>query len=424
MKRVVITGLGWNTSLGPDVATTWSRLLAGDTGITPIDKWDASQYSVSLGAAVRNTPGDTGIETLPGTWTRKPVRMFVPAVREAFRHACLDTAPVHPVRLGLAASLPVNYIDLRLLPDFHRAWDRAAQKIDLKALMNGGGGSPAVFHRRSGDTLQTAVAKATGMQGPSLLTDTACAASGHAIGQAFRLLRRGAADVMLAGGSASLVNPVAILAFALLGALSKATDPRQGSRPFDKHRDGFVMGEAAGVVVLETLDSALRRGAKILAELAGYGNTSNAGSLTDPSPGGVSESRAMSLALCEAGLRPEEIDYIAAHGTSTPKNDANETMAIRRAFGRHADRLAVSSNKGQLGHTISAAAVCNVISVTQAFLEKRLPPTMNLHNPDAECDLDYVPNQSRPKEIRAAIANAFAFGGQNAVLALKAWEGR
>ena len=423
MKRVVITGLGWNTSLGPDVATTWARLIAGDTGIAPIDKWDASQYSVGLGAAVRHVPADTGMESPPGAWTRKPVRMFVPAVREAFRHACLDAAPVHPLRFGLAASLPVNYMDLRLLPDFHRAWDRAAQKIDLKALINGGG-SPAPFYRRSGDTLQAVVAKMTGMQGPSLLTDTACAASGHAIGQAFRQLRRGAADVMLAGGVAALVNPVAILAFALLGALSKATDPRQGSRPFDKHRDGFVMGEAAGVVVLETLDSALRRGVKILAELVGYGSTSNAGSLTDPSPGGVSEARAMSLALCEGGLRPEETDFIAAHGTSTPKNDANETMAIRRAFGRHADRVAVSSNKGQLGHTISAAAVCNVISVTMAFLEKRLPPTMNLHNPDAECDLDYVPNQSRPKEIRAAIANAFAFGGQNAVLALKAWEGR
>jgi 3-oxoacyl-[acyl-carrier-protein] synthase II len=423
MKRVVITGIGWNTSLGPDAATTWSRLIAGDTGIAPIDKWDASQYSAGLGAVARDVPADIGMET-PPAWTRKPVRMFVPAVREAFRHASLDAAPVHPARIGLAASLPVNYMDLRLLPAFHRAWDRTAQKIDLKALINGGGISPGAFYRRSGDTLQAVVSKITGMQGPSLLTDTACAASGHAIGQAFRLLRRGAADVMLAGGASALVNPIAILAFAVLGALSKATDSREGSRPFDKHRDGFVMGEAAGVVVLETLDSALRRGAKILAELAGYGSTSNAGSLTDPSPGGVSEARAMSLALCEAGLRPEEIDYIAAHGTSTPKNDAVETKAIRRAFGRHADSMAVSSNKGQLGHTISAAAVCNVIGVTMAFLEKRLPPTMNLRNPDAECDLDYVPNQSRPKEIRAAVANAFAFGGQNAVLALKAWEGR
>jgi len=229
---------------------------------------------------------------------------------------------------------------------------------------------------------------------------------------------------MLAGGAAALVSPLPILAFSLLGALSRNSDPELASRPFDRQRDGFVMGEGGGAVVLETFESAQSRGAHIYAELAGYGSSLNAGStLTDPSPDGSAEAQAISISLRQASLSPEEVDYIAAHGTSTPKNDPIETAAIKRAFGPHAKSLMVSSNKGQIGHTISAAGVCNVICAVQAIAEGQVPPTMHLRSPDPQCDLDYVPNQSRAATVRAALANAFAFGGQNAVLAVRAWAG-
>jgi 3-oxoacyl-[acyl-carrier-protein] synthase II len=279
------------------------------------------------------------------------------------------------------------------------------------------------FYRRLGDMMASVPAKLLKLAGPAFVMDTACAASSHAIGEAFRLVRLGKVKAMLAGGAAALVSPLPILAFSLLGALSRNADPELASRPFDRQRDGFVMGEGGGAVVLETLESAQARGAHIYAELAGYGSSLNAHTLTDPSPDGSAEAQAISIALRQAALAPEEVDYIAAHGTSTPKNDPIETAAIKRAFGPHAKRLMVSSIKGQIGHTISAAGVCNVICAVKAIAEGHVPPTMHLRSPDPQCDLDYVPNQSRAATVRAALANAFAFGGQNAVLALRAWAG-
>jgi 3-oxoacyl-[acyl-carrier-protein] synthase II len=217
-----------------------------------------------------------------------------------------------------------------------------------------------------------------------------------------------------------VVSPIGILAFAVLGALSTNPDPEEASRPFDRRRDGFVMGEGAGAVVLERLESARARGARVYGEVAGYGATLNAGSLTDPSPDGASEEWAMRLALREAALSPEEVDYVAAHGTSTPRNDAVETKALRRVFGRHAGRLLVSSNKGQIGHTISAAGVCNLICALKAVEQGWVPPTAHYREPDPECDLDYVPNVGRQAAVRGALVNAFGFGGQNAVLAVRA----
>ena len=226
---------------------------------------------------------------------------------------------------------------------------------------------------------------------------------------------------MLAGGTCALVTPLAILGFGLLGALSRSPDPEKASRPFDINRDGFVMGEGAGAVVLENLESARARGARIYAELVGYGSTLNAHNMTDPSPDGESEGRAMQMALRDGDVAPDEVDYIAAHGTSTPKNDYAETVAIKRVFRGHAYRLMVSSIKAQIGHTIAAAGVCNLVCAVKAMTEGKVPPTMHLSHPDPECDLDYVPNQSRPASVRAALVNAFAFGGQNAVLAVRAW---
>jgi 3-oxoacyl-[acyl-carrier-protein] synthase II len=422
MQRVVITGLGWSNALGPDTNTCWSNLVSGRSGIQPISFWDASEYSTKVAAEVRHVPADTGMESVPRAWCRRCVRLFLPVVREAFTAAGEGSAPLPGEQTGLAIGTSVNYVDLRLFRRFFHSRRPDNSGINLAGVLDGAEElSHGAFYRRQGDTIAGAAARLLKIGGPATVIDTACAASAHAIGEAYRLIRHGKVTAMIAGGSAALVSPPAILAFALLGALSRSSDPGQASRPFDRDRDGFVMGEGAGAVVLESLDSAKRRGAKIYAEMVGFGATSNAYSLTDPSPDGVSEARAMQIALGNE-IRPEEVDYVAAHGTSTPRNDNTETLAIKRVFGDHARRLMVSSNKGHLGHTISAAGVCNVITAVKSIMEGCVPPTLGLRNPDSGCDLDYVPFQSRAAKIRVALANAFAFGGQNAVIAIRAWD--
>jgi 3-oxoacyl-[acyl-carrier-protein] synthase II len=421
-QRVVITGLGMSTALGRDVPTCWRRLLAGENGIGPISFWDPSQYSVKVAAEVPGIPSqETGLASIHRNWCRRGVRLFIPAVREAFADAQLDNAQLDPSEIGLAAGASVSYLDMHLLKHYFRL--RAPNKLvlDMARFAVEGEQPDNSFHRRLGDMMATVPAKLLKLAGPTFVMDTACAASAHAIGEAYRLVKRGKVKAMVAGGSAALVSPLIILAFTLIGALSRYANPEEASRPFDRKRDGFVMGEGAGAVVLESLESARERGARIYAEVVGYGSTLNAHNLTDPSPQGGSESRAMGLALKEAALAPEDVDYISAHGTSTPKNDSVETAAIKQVFGKHAGRLMVSSIKGQIGHTISAAGVCNLVSTVKALTEGQVPPTMHLKHSDPECDLDYVANQSRPAAIRAALVNAFAFGGQNAVLAVRAW---
>jgi 3-oxoacyl-[acyl-carrier-protein] synthase II len=420
VQRVMITGLGWTTSLGHGLETSWKRLIAGDSGIRPISFWDTTTYSAKLAAEVRDIPRDTG--PIPSSWCRRSARLFLPVVREAFGDARLDASPIASDDIGIAAGASVNYIDHRLIREYFSRWDAATRKMAFKSL-GLGEARPELFARRAGDMMASLPARLLHLGGPSFAVDTACAASSHAIGEAYRLIRRGRVSAMIAGGSAALVSPLGIIAFSLLGALSRSSNPAEASRPFDRLRDGFVMGEGAGAIVLESLSSALKRGARIYGEVVGYGSTSNAGSLTDPSADGCPEARAMASALSEGGMAPEEVDYVAAHGTSTLKNDATETLAIKRVFGEHARRLLVSSNKGQIGHTISAAGVSNVICAVKAINEGIAPPTMNLRNPDTDCDLDYVPNQSRPSRIRGALANAFAFGGQNTALAIRAWSG-
>jgi 3-oxoacyl-[acyl-carrier-protein] synthase II len=422
LRRVVITGLGWSNALGPDTDTCWSNLIAGKTGIRPISFWDTSEYTTKVAAEVSHVPAETGIDWIPGGWCRRGVRLFLPVIREAFADAARGAAPLSGERTGLAVGSSVNYIDLRLFRRFFRSRRPDNSGVNLAGVLNGAADSPyGVFCRRQGDTIAGVAARVLKLGGPATVIDTACAASAHAIGEAFQMIRRGKATAMIAGGSAALVSPLAILAFALLGALSRSSDPDQASRPFDRDRDGFVMGEGAGAVVLESLESATRRGARIYAEVVGFGSTSNGYSLTDPSPDGASEARAMQLALGNE-VRPEEVDYIVAHGTSTPRNDNTETLAIKRVFGDYAKRLLVSSNKGHLGHTISAAGVCNVITAVKSITEGQVSPTLGLRNPDSGCDLDYVALQSRTAPIRVALANAFAFGGQNAVIALRAWN--
>jgi 3-oxoacyl-[acyl-carrier-protein] synthase II len=420
---VVITGMGMSTSLGPDLPTCWRRLLAGDNGIATLSFWDPAEYSTKVVAEVQHVPRDTGTPAIPRTWCRRGVRLFLPVAREAFVDAQLDRAPLQPAEIGIAAGTSVNYLDMYLMKHYFQLRQPDRPALDMARFAREGQQPENSFYRRLGDMIASVPAKVLKLAGPAFVMDTACAASSHAIGEAFRLVRLGKVKAMLAGGAAALVSPLPILAFSLLGALSRNANPELASRPFDRQRDGFVMGEGGGAVVLENLESAQARGARIYAELAGYGSSLNAYTLTDPSPDGSAEAQAMTVALNQAGLAPEEVDYIAAHGTSTPKNDVIETTAIKRVFGPRAKQLMVSSNKGQIGHTISAAGVCNLICAVQAIAEGRVPPTMHLRTPDPQCDLDYIPNQSRAAKVHAALANAFAFGGQNAVLAVRAWAG-
>jgi 3-oxoacyl-[acyl-carrier-protein] synthase II len=417
--------MGMSTSLGPDLRTCWQRLLAGDSGIAPLSFWDPSEYSTKVVAEVKHVPRETGSDSIPAAWCRRGVRLFLPVAREALADAQLDRSghspDPAPEHIGIAVGTSVNYLDMYLMKHYFQFRKPDIAALDMGRFAREGRQPDNSFYRRLGDMIASVPAKLLKLAGPAFVMDTACAASSHAIGEAFRLVRLGRVKAMLAGGAAALVSPLPILAFSLLGALSRNADPELASRPFDRQRDGFVMGEGGGAVVLESLESAQARGAHIYAELAGYGSSLNAYTLTDPSPDGSAEARAISIALKQASLAPEEVDYIAAHGTSTPKNDPIETTAIKRAFGPHAKRLMVSSNKGQIGHTISAAGVCNLICAVKAVAEGHVPPTMHLRSPDPQCDLDYVPNQSRTAKVGAALANAFAFGGQNAVLAVRAW---
>ena len=418
---VVVTGLGIVTALGSGVPVVWRRLLKGDNGIGPITYFDASQYSCRVAAEVRAVDlSDTGVESLPLGCCRRGTRLFLHAAREAHADAGLTEAAVPKGRIGVAAGTTVNYLNMRLVREYFRFRREEPPHIDLVRFAREGGQPRTQFFRRQGEMTSVVAAKALGLGGPNLAVDTACAASAYAVGEAFRLVQRGEADAMVAGGACAIVTPLSILAFAILGALSSNPDPEQASRPFDRRRDGFVMGEGAGAVVLERKEHAEARGARVYAEIAGYGATMNAASLTDPSPDGASEERAMRLALQEAALAPSDVDYVAAHGTSTPKNDAVETAALKRVFGAHARRLMVSSNKGQIGHTISAAGVCNLICAVKAIEEGWVPPTAHYREGDPQCDLDYVPNVGRQARVGAALVDAFAFGGQNAVLAVRA----
>jgi 3-oxoacyl-[acyl-carrier-protein] synthase II len=422
MKRVVITGMDLITALGASLACVWPRLMAGENGVGPITYFDASEYSCRVAAEVRNAPVPrTGLESVPLEHCRRGVRLFLQVVRGAWADAGLGERSVPPERVGVAAGTSVNYANIGLIRQYYRfRRGGAGQGVDVERFGREGCQPAHIFYRRVGDMTAAVPARAMGFSGPTLAIDTACAASSFAIGEAFRLVQRGRATAMVAGGASSLVSPITLLAFSVLGALTRQGSPDEASRPFDRDRDGFVIGEGAGAIVLEEYEHARARGARIYAELSGYGTTISAQNLTDPSPSGECEERAMRLALDDGRIPPDRVGFIAAHGTSTPKNDATEATAIRRLFGPRSRQLSVSSNKGQIGHTISAAGVCNVICAVQAVYRGELAPTAHYRTPDPDCDLEIVPNVGRRAKVQAALANAFAFAGQNAALAVQA----
>lgn len=414
-RRVAVTGLGAITPVGNDAASTWESLVAGRSGIGPITNFDASSYPVRIAAEVK---GFRLSDRIPDGRLRRHLSRAggfgVVAAQEALADAGLRPGHYAPAEKGVAMGATMGRPDLEEMVEMsHTIHSSENHKYFRQA--------PGDVLNRDQNTAMTVMARIAECQGPMISVSTACTASAHAIGEAFRHIQEGDARMMIAGGYDSLISYLDVLGFSLLGALvsSYNDNPQKASRPFERDRAGFVLGEGAVVVVLEDLEAARARGARIHAEMVGYGSSMNAYRMTDAPPDGGGTVVAVANALKESGLRPEEVDYVAAHGTSTPGNDLCETMALKRVFGEAAPRLAISSVKSMTGHLTAAAGGLNLLAAIGALRDQVVPPTINLENADPKLDLDYVPNQARKTRVRAAMVNAFAFGGTNASLVVR-----
>jgi 3-oxoacyl-[acyl-carrier-protein] synthase II len=411
-RRVVVTGIGLVSSLGIGTDANWLALVAGQSGVGTITKFDAAAFSTQIAGEVKGFDPLRFIEKKDV----KKMDVFIQYAIAASQFAVDDAGLV--VTSELAPSVGV----------FIASGIGGFTTIERehKALLEGGPRKISPFFIPSAIINLAAgqVSIRFGARGPNSATCTACSASAHAIGDAYEIIRRGAADVMIAGGSEAAITPMGIGGFGAMRALSTRNDePRRASRPFDKDRDGFVVGEGAGVLILEEHELARRRGARIYAELAGYGMSADAYHITAPSEDGDGPFRVMGAALESAGVRPDQVSYINAHGTSTPHGDKVETIAIKRSFGEHASKLAVSSTKSMTGHLLGAAGGLEAGITVLAVYNQLVPPTINLDAPDPECDLDYVPNVKRTLAIEYALSNSFGFGGTNAALLFQRYEG-
>jgi 3-oxoacyl-[acyl-carrier-protein] synthase II len=410
-RRVVITGMGAVTPLGNDVPTTWQNLCAGKSGAGPITQFDADGYFARFACELKDFEPTDWIDYKTSRRMDRFAQMVVAAARMAEEDAKLDVA-ADSDRIG--ASVATGIGGLQSFQDCHtQLRERGPDRVNPFSI-------PAIIPNLGAGWLSIEL----GTRGPLSAPCTACAASNMAIGEGMDAIRLGRADVMLCGGTEAPVTQVGIAGFGAMRALSRRNDdPEHASRPFDSERDGFVMGEAGAVLVLEELERAKGRGAKIYAELAGYGVSSDAQHITEPDPTGVHPARAMQMALSDAGIDAADIGYINAHGTSTPLGDASETRVIKIALGEeNARKTPISSTKGSTGHCLGAAGAVEAIFTTLAVSEKTLPPTINYEYPDPECDLDYIPNEARPAEVKAAMSNSFGFGGHNASIVLKPYE--
>ncbi len=411
MKRVVITGMGLITALGHTVEETWEALCQGRSGIGPIRKFDASAYPVRFAGEVRDFEPSRYLEHKEIRRNDPFTHLAVAASRQALEQARLSITEQLAPYIGVCIGSGVGGL-MTLHEQFAVLHEKGPARV-----------SPFLVPMMMINAAPGMVSLLTGAQGPAWAAVSACATGGNALGEAWETIRRGAAKAMLAGGAETAVTPLAMAAFANMHALSRRNEDPQGAcRPFDAERDGFVMGEGAGMLILEDLDFALERGAPILAELVGYGSTADAYHVTEPAPGGEGLVRAMERALQSAGLRPEEVKYINAHGTATRLNDVTETQAIKTCFGSHAYQLAISSTKSMLGHTFGAAGAIEAAITVLSIVHRIIPPTINLDHPDPACDLDYVPHQARRSEVRVALSNSMGFGGHNTCLAFKQYE--
>lgn len=410
-RRVVVTGMGVISPLGNDIETYWNNLVAGVSGVGPITRFDASGFSTRIAAEVKDFDPTDYMDRRDARRMDRFAQFAVAASRRALEDAGIDVASYGPERIGVWIGSGIGGLEV-------------LEETALTLIEKGPGRiTPFFVPMMIPDMASGQVSIQVGAKGPNSCTVTACASATNALGDAFRVVQSGQADAMIAGGSEAAITRLGVGGFCALRAMSTRNDePTRASRPFDVDRDGFVLGEGAGILVLEALDSALARGAYIYGEVVGYGLTGDAHHMTAPAPEGEGAARAMAAALADAGMAPEEIDYINAHGTSTPYNDVAETTAIHRVFGEHARRLAISSTKSMTGHLLGAAGGVEAIAALLTMDRGVIPPTINLDNPDEQCDLDYVPNVARKATVRACLSNSFGFGGHNAVLVFRRWE--
>ncbi|MEY9092025.1 beta-ketoacyl-ACP synthase II [Paenibacillus sp. RC84] len=410
MNRVVITGLGVMSSLGQEVDTFWGNLLAGKSGVSAIESFDVSEYPTRIAASVKDFNPEDYIDKREARRMDRFVQFAVAASINALKSSGLNIQEdTDPERVGVYVGSGIGGLS---------TWEEQHKILLEKGPKRV---SPFFIPMMIANMASGQISMITGAKGPNSTAVTACATGTHSIGDSFKLIQRGDADVMICGGAEATISPTGVAGFCALRAMSTRNDePEKASRPFDTGRDGFVMGEGAGVLVLESLEHAQKRGAHIYAEVIGYGMSGDAHHMTEPDPDGAA--RCMVKAIKDAGITPEEIDYINAHGTSTPVGDKSETTAIKKALGEQAYKVAVSSTKSMTGHLLGAAGGVEAVICGLTLENGIIPPTINLDDQDPECDLDYVPNVPRKSDVQVAMSNSFGFGGHNATIILKKYQ--
>ncbi|MFD0711238.1 beta-ketoacyl-ACP synthase II [Paenibacillus sp. GCM10027626] len=410
-QRVVVTGMGVMTALGSELEQFWQNLLDGKSGVSHIEAFDVSEYPTQIAAEIKNfDPEQYHVDKKEARRMDRFVQFAAVAGVAAVKDAGLDIGGnVDAERVGVMVGSGIG--GLGTWEDQHNVLlEKGPKRV-----------SPFFIPMMIANMASGQVSMLTGAKGPNSTAVTACATGTHSIGDSYKMIQRGDADVMICGGAEATIRPTGLAGFCSMRAMSTRNDePAKASRPFDTGRDGFVMGEGSGVLILESLEHAQKRGAKIYAEIIGYGMSGDAHHMTEPDPEGAA--RCMTRALKDAGLEPAAIDYINAHGTSTPVGDKSETEAIKKAFGDHAYKLAVSSTKSMTGHLLGAAGGVEAVIVGLTLRDGIIAPTINLDNQDPECDLDYVPNKARPSDVRVALSNSFGFGGHNATIIMKKYE--
>ncbi len=409
-KRVVVTGLGVIHSLGNDTATFWDSIKKGKNGIKPITKFDTSNFSTKVGSQIDDFDPTLYIDRKEAKRMDLFTQYAVAASQQAVDMSGIDFSKIDPFRAGVIIGSGIGGI--QTLEDNCKAmFEKGPRRV-----------SPFFVPMMIANMASGQVAIRYGVKGHNACVVTACASSNHSIGDAMRVIQNGEADIMITGGAEAALSPLGFAGFCSMRAMSENEDPNTACRPFDKNRDGFVMGEGAGILILEEYEHAVNRGANILAEIIGYGATGDAYHITAPDPEGSACVKCLQMAIDDAGIRPEQVAYLNAHGTSTPLNDSSETKCIKKVFGEHAKKLAVSSTKSMTGHLLGAAGGIEAVITVMAIREGFLPPTINLQDPDPECDLDYVANTGRKADIEYAMSNALGFGGHNGALVFKRFE--
>lgn len=408
-RRVVVTGLGVVSPVGSDIDTMWNNIVSGQSGVGELTKLDADLFPTKIAAEVRDFDATKYMEKREARKMDLFTQYAVAAAKMAVEDANLTITEENANRIGVWIGSGIGGMT-------------TYEEHFKKFLEKGGRVSPFFVPMIIPDMASGQVSIILGAKGINSCSVTACASGTNSIGDAFKVIERGDADIMITGGTEAPINHMSFAGFSSMGALSKNEDAAKASRPFDKDRDGFIMGEGAGIVVLESLESAQKRGAKIYAEIIGYGATGDAYHITAPAPDGEGAARAMKQALDDAGINPTDMDYINAHGTSTELNDKYETQAVKTVFGEHAYQLAMSSTKSMTGHLLGAAGGVEAIITVLSINNDILPPTINYETPDEDCDLDYVPNEARKKEVNYAMSNSLGFGGHNASLVFKKFK--